>query len=86
MAKKKEVIEGDLQVKLLKIRKNLEDKFGEGIIKEGNIIEETSFISTGSLSLDYALGGGFPKGRFSIITGAKHTGKSFVCYKTLIEY
>jgi len=38
--------------------------------------EEISFISTGSISLDYALGGGLPRGRIVEIYGWESSGKS----------
>lgn len=38
---------------------------------------DISFISTPSLRLNKALGGGWPKGRFTIVTGKEDSGKTF---------
>lgn len=68
--------------------KQIEKQHGEGsIMKMGekmtNIDEVPSF-STGSLSLDLALGiGGFPKGRIVEIYGPEASGKTTVCLHAL---
>lgn len=47
--------------------------------------ESIEFISTGSLSLDYALGGGFPRGRMVEIFGWEGCGKSTLAMSTVAE-
>lgn len=57
----------------------LQDKFGEGAIMKLGAVKkvDTDAISTGSFSLDSALGvGGFPKGRIVEIFGPEMSGKS----------
>ena len=60
--------------KLSEVVKKIESRFGkEAIIKEKADIE---FVSSGILSLDLALGGGFPKGRIIEMFGWESSGKS----------
>ena len=47
---------------------SLQKKFGKEVIA-GNNQQGVEFISSGSLSLDLALGGGYPKGRIIEIRG-----------------
>lgn len=57
----------------------LQDKFGEGAIMKLGAVKkvDTDAISTGSFSVDSALGvGGFPKGRIVEIFGPEMSGKS----------
>ncbi len=57
---------------------NIEKAYGKGsIMKLGdNAIEKVESISTGSISLDHALGiGGLPKGRVVEIYGPESSGK-----------
>lgn len=65
----------------------IEQQFGSGsIMKLGdkyNIDVET--ISTGSLSLDIALGGGIPKGRIIEIYGPEASGKTTLALHTIAE-
>ncbi|MEX0748905.1 MAG: recombinase RecA [Candidatus Saccharimonadales bacterium] len=65
----------------------IEQQFGSGsIMKLGdkyNIDVET--ISTGSLSLDIALGGGIPKGRIVEIYGPEASGKTTLALHTIAE-
>jgi recombination protein RecA len=62
-------------------------KFGKGAI---NLASETSYksiprISSGIFNLDYALGGGWPKGRVSLITGNYSSAKSRVLYGAIAD-
>lgn len=66
--------------------KTLDKKFGEGTVRPFPQAEypEVECISTGSLKLDYAIGGnekllGIPLGRVSILWGPKGGGKSSLC-------
>ncbi len=85
MAKGSNKIEsaGNLEETLASIR----DKFGEGSImtlqKAKTMNVET--ISTGSISLDLALGGGIPKGRIIEIFGPEGSGKTTLALHIIAE-
>ena len=69
------------------IVKSLQDKFGEENItylgnKKAVAMER---ISSGSFSLDNALGGGWPVGRIIEIMGPESSGKTTVCYHAMAE-
>ena len=72
MAKKDKVDqeEDSVSTALDKLLSETEKKYGKGAIMnlEGEI-EGIEFVSSGSLSLDEALGGGYPKGRIIEIFG-----------------
>ena len=73
-----------LQSTLDKIEKN----YGKGsIMKLGDRPDETfEAISTGSISLDAALGiGGFPKGRIIEIYGPESSGKTTLAVHAIAE-
>lgn len=65
------------------IRIELLKKFGTNAIIKGTDMEKARYgrISTGSITLDLALGGGLPVGRLIQISGAKSTAKSSLCDK-----
>src|ERR1700710_682076 len=66
----------------------IERAFGKGsIMKLGaNTAMEVEAISTGSLSLDIALGiGGLPKGRVIEIYGPESSGKTTLALQTIAE-
>jgi recombination protein RecA len=66
----------------------LEKSYGKGsIMKLGDAaVEEVEVISTGSLSLDIALGiGGFPKGRIIEIYGPESSGKTTLALHAIAE-
>ncbi len=70
--------------KLEEAKKELEKQFGkrclETLDSKGMEIES---VETGSIGLDNALGGGFPKGRISEIYGWDGTCKTTVCLQTI---
>jgi len=73
---------------LEKLLNSLQDKFGEGaIMKLGEVKKvDVAVISTGSFSLDLALGvGGFPKGRIVEIFGPEMSGKSTLALHAIAE-
>ncbi len=67
----------------------IEKQFGKGaIVRLGSkeAVVPVSSISTGSISLDYALGvGGFPRGRISEIFGPESSGKTTVALQVIGE-
>src|SRR5579862_9276877 len=66
----------------------IEKQFGKGsIIRLGSQAEvAVPAISTGSISVDYALGiGGFPRGRISEIFGPESSGKTTVALQVVAE-
>lgn len=67
---------------------NIEKTYGKGsIMKLGDgVINKVDSISTGSVSLDYALGiGGVPRGRIVEIYGPESSGKTTVCLHIIAE-
>lgn len=60
-------------------------KYGQGAIIIGDEVLDTPRISTGSLGLDIATGGGWGRGRIHEIFGPESSGKSTLCYLTLVE-
>lgn len=66
----------------------IEKTYGKGsIMKLGDgVINKVEAISTGSISLDYALGiGGVPRGRIVEIFGPESSGKTTVCLHIIAE-
>lgn len=73
-----------LEAALEKINKD----YGKGsVIKLGESIEEMNVetFSTGSLGLDIALGGGYPKGRIIEIYGPESSGKTTLALHAIAE-
>ncbi|MEK7555380.1 MAG: recombinase RecA [Patescibacteria group bacterium] len=71
-----------------KLLESLQEKFGEGaIMKLGDIKKvDVAAISTGSFSLDLALGvGGFPRGRIVEVFGPEMSGKSTLALHAIAE-
>ncbi len=66
----------------------IEKQFGKGsIIRLGaQSVQAVPTISTGSISVDYALGcGGFPRGRISEIFGPESSGKTTIALQVVAE-
>ena len=65
----------------------IEKQFGKGSIMRLGEAHATNVetISTGSLSLDLALGGGIPRGRVVEIYGPESSGKTTVCLHAVAE-
>ena len=66
----------------------IEKAYGKGsIMKLGDgVISDVEAISTGALSLDYALGiGGVPRGRVTEIYGPESSGKTTLCLHIIAE-
>ncbi|QZI85717.1 RecA-like DNA recombinase [Stenotrophomonas phage Summit] len=58
------------------IMKALVKAKGEGVFIQGNKIPKVERIPTGLFEFDYYTGGGFPKGRLSIVYGPESSGKT----------
>lgn len=67
----------------------IDRQFGQGAVMrlgEAQTLEQAESISTGSLTLDLALGiGGIPRGRVSEIFGPEATGKTTVAFHVMAE-
>jgi recombination protein RecA len=66
----------------------IERQFGKGSVMQGRdgvTIPDIERISTGSLGLDIALGGGLPKGRIAEIYGPESSGKTTLTLQTIAE-
>jgi recombination protein RecA len=82
-------LEKDQRIKILEDTIiNLEKQFGKGtIMKLGDgVIAPVESISTGSLTLDHALGiGGVPRGRVVEVYGPESSGKTTLCLHIIAE-
>ncbi len=70
------------------VREAIDKQFGKGyLIRLGDkAVEKIPVISTGSISLDYALGiGGIPKGRITEIYGPEASGKTTLALHIIAE-
>jgi recombination protein RecA len=67
--------------------KGVEKKFGKGSIMAFGAKDsmDVSYISTGSLALDDAIGGGFPQGRIVEIYGPQSSAKTTLAYHAMAE-
>ncbi len=67
----------------------IERQFGKGSIMKlgnGDVLNDVQAVSTGSLSLDLALGvGGLPRGRVVEIFGPESSGKTTLCLHAIAE-
>lgn len=84
MAKK----EADKREELDSLLSSLQDRFGEGAIMKLDSVKkvDTDVVSTGSFSLDLALGvGGLPRGRIVEIYGPEASGKSTMALHVIAE-
>ena len=89
MSKDKNAPENSEKMKALKLTiERLEKTYGKGsIMRMGdNPIEEMDVISTGSISIDHAIGvGGFPRGRVVEIYGPESSGKTTLAIHAIAE-
>ena len=81
-------VDGAKQAVLDKAVGDILKRYGDGsIVRLGEAhFMQTEVFSTGSLSLDIALGaGGIPRGRVTEIYGPEGSGKTTVCLHTVAE-
>lgn len=73
-----------LKAALAQIEKN----FGKGsIMKMGDVeAQQIEKVSSGAISIDLALGGGYPKGRIIEIYGPESSGKTTLCLHATAEF
>ena len=66
------------------LKKSLEKDYGQGtLIGNKDEFKNVERISTGSIGLDLALGGGLPKGRIVEVFGPEASGKTSLCLETI---
>lgn len=66
----------------------IEKKFGKGAamtLGEGQHVKGVETVSSGAISLDIALGGGYPKGRIVEIYGPESSGKTTLALHAIAE-
>lgn len=70
---------------LEKLLIELTEKYGQGSIQPGFEVQPPGRIPTGVKALDEILGGGWPKGRISVLWGPNNAGKSTLALATVAE-
>jgi recombination protein RecA len=85
MARKKQVVEIGGQA-WEAAYKSIMSEYKEAFIGSVDELEEYPFISTGSIGLDYNLGGGIEMGRVVEIFGPPYSGKSSTAYSIIAQY
>lgn len=58
-------------------------RYGDTVVRKAREVRQPDRISTGSFMLDFALLGGIPVGRISMVIGSKHSGKSMIASKII---
>jgi len=71
---------------LTKLRDNLREQFGAESVMMASEIPVRPLISSGSLALDFAMGGGMPSDRIVEIAGAEGTGKTSLALLTMQQF
>jgi recombination protein RecA len=69
------------------LKNAINKQYGAGTITKASeaVSMKLIRIPTGSLGLDCETGGGYPRGRLTIIAGPESTGKSFLAFKAVAE-
>ncbi|MEI6237850.1 MAG: DNA recombination/repair protein RecA, partial [Candidatus Saccharibacteria bacterium] len=86
MAEKSVASEGKLKALGL-AQEQINKQFGDGAIRRLGDTKtvDVELFSSGSLSIDLALGGGFPKGRILEIFGPESSGKTTLALHAIAE-
>lgn len=86
MAKKQTAVESKGLSVLQKLTANIEKKYGKGIVgMAGTMDLSVPKLSSNIMSLDFALGGGFPKGRYIEMYGESSAGKTSLALHTIAQ-
>ena len=74
-----------MNAELVKVLRNINKKYGEDTIILGSEIKTdvSQRITSGSISLDVALGGGWPVNQWHEIIGEASNGKTAIALKTI---
>lgn len=73
-----------MNAELAKLLKNINKKYGENtVVLASDITEGTGRLTTGSISFDVALGGGWPVNQWHEIIGEASNGKTAIALKTI---
>lgn len=70
-------------MKISEIQTNLKKSYGEHFVTKASEYFEVERLPTGIYPLDYATGGGFPRGMCSIVWGNESAGKTNLCLKAI---
>jgi len=70
---------------LLEVLASIRKDKGDKVIVAGNQIPTVTRMPTGIFELDFALGGGFPCGRYSIVYGPESGNKTNICLKAVAK-
>lgn len=72
---------------ILQLKNAINKKYGEGTLTTASeaVSMKLTRIPTGSLALDVETGGGYPRGRLTIIAGPESSGKSYLAYHAVAE-
>ena len=72
--------------KILKLKDDLIEGFGAESVMMASDIPQRPLISSGSLALDFALGGGMPTDRLVEVAGPESTGKTTLALLTMQQF
>jgi len=84
----KKTIDNGKQEALKAALSQIEKNFGKGAIMRMGEQEQVQLpkVSSGSISIDLALGGGYPKGRIIEVYGPESSGKTTLCLHATAEF
>lgn len=68
---------------LAAVMKEVNKRYGDGVLKKGREVEQPIRIPTGVFLIDFCLLGGIPTSRGTMIIGKKHSGKTTLSLKTV---
>ncbi len=89
MARTRKVVsasnEGSSKDELGPLLKEMDKRYGDGVVKKGTSIIQPERIRTNILTLDFALLGGIPVSRGTMFVGHKHSGKTTTALKVVAQ-